>query len=531
MRAWYCVAGLAVLVASALLLSGRADEKKAEAKLPADLARVPGDTALLVSVRAADLWGSELGKGARPGLGELEKQMVQGLTGLVGQGPDGLERVNLLLLDLRTEPVLLARTTKPVDKKALLARVVPGGTAEKYAGQEIVANDRQAVAILGAREVVAGRKGEVQSLLDSKPGNGTGALAEAVAQAAKGHSVVIGVNGAKLPPEEEFGPDKLGPFVALLKMKEATLAADLGARSTGRLRIRFGSAEDAKAGEKALEAGRKLGLGALADLTKVVAKDKSPEAAGLKVVLGPLQEAVKAGKLVRKDGDLSATVELKLEPETIGKVAGAVALKMREAARRTQSQNNLKQLALALHNYSDTYGGTLPPHAIYNADGKALLSWRVQVLPFLAQDELYKEFKLDEPWDSKHNKKLLARMPATFKAPTEGKAEPPGQTHYLALVGKGAAFEGKKGLRFPADFTDGTSNTIWIVEAPRGVPWTKPDDLSYDPAKAPPRMGGLFPQGFNAAFADGSVRFLSSKLKEKTLHAYITRNGGEVIGE
>jgi hypothetical protein len=211
-------------------------------------------------------------------------------------------------------------------------------------------------------------------------------------------------------------------------------------------------------------------------------------------------------------------------------VSKEVAAKLREAARRVQHTNNLKQLTLGLINYADTYGRTMPPHAIYSADGKALLSWRVAILPFIARDELYKEFKLDEPWDSKHNKKLLARMPAVFRMPSD-QPGPANQTVYQVLVGKGAAFEGKKGVRWPADFTDGTANTILVVEAAKAVPWTKPDDLVYQPDKALPKFGGHFRGGFYAAFADASVRFISSKVKEKNLRATITRNGGEVIGD
>src|SRR5262249_46508298 len=75
----------------------------------------------------------------------------------------------------------------------------------------------------------------------------------------------------------------------------------------------------------------------------------------------------------------------------------------RELAKaRRQSINNLKEIALAMHNRHDTYG-FLPASAIYSKNGKPLLSWRVELLPFLDQQELYRQFHLDEPWDSEHN--------------------------------------------------------------------------------------------------------------------------------
>ncbi|HMC89933.1 MAG TPA: DUF1559 domain-containing protein, partial [Gemmataceae bacterium] len=76
----------------------------------------------------------------------------------------------------------------------------------------------------------------------------------------------------------------------------------------------------------------------------------------------------------------------------------------------TKCANNLKQLGLALHNYHDTYG-RFPAVANFDKDGKPLLSWRVHLLPFLDEGQLYREFHLNEPWDSAHNKKLVSRLP------------------------------------------------------------------------------------------------------------------------
>ena len=87
-----------------------------------------------------------------------------------------------------------------------------------------------------------------------------------------------------------------------------------------------------------------------------------------------------------------------------------------DAARRAQSMNNLKQFALAMHNYHDT-NGKFPAASSFDKDGKPLLSWRVHVLPYLEQAELYKQFHLDEPWDSEHNKKLIEKMPNVLASP------------------------------------------------------------------------------------------------------------------
>jgi prepilin-type processing-associated H-X9-DG protein len=195
-----------------------------------------------------------------------------------------------------------------------------------------------------------------------------------------------------------------------------------------------------------------------------------------------------------------------------------------ERVRRMRSANNLKQLGLAMHIYHDSKG-SFPPAAVFDKDGTPLLSWRVLLLPYLDQKKLSEEFHLDEAWDSAHNKKLLERMPKVYEIDADSKKT--GETVYLAFTGNGAVFEGKKGIPI-TDITDGTSNTLMFVESARAVPWTKPEDLPYDAAKALPKLGTAA-TGFNAAFCDGSVRFINSKTPEKTIRSLITRNGGEIL--
>jgi prepilin-type processing-associated H-X9-DG protein len=218
-----------------------------------------------------------------------------------------------------------------------------------------------------------------------------------------------------------------------------------------------------------------------------------------------------------------------LNPISSGPVAIALLLpavqSAREAARRAQCVNNLKQMALAFHNYHSA-NNSFPAHAIYSKDGKPLLSWRVAILPYIEQEPLYREFHLDEPWDSPHNKALIERMPPTYACPTAPVQR--GMTPYQVAVGKGAMFEGKQGIGI-AEVTDGTSNTILVAESKTPVTWTKPDDLELDPDGPPPRIGSYHPGGANTAFADGSVRFIKDTINQGVLRALFTRNGGEVI--
>jgi hypothetical protein len=223
---------------------------------------------------------------------------------------------------------------------------------------------------------------------------------------------------------------------------------------------------------------------------------------------------------------------LKLEMPTLMSAlhANEAVAKVVEASERTKSINNMKQLGLAAFNYLDKYG-TFPPAYTADRDGKRLLSWRVQLLPYLDQEKLYKEFHLDEPWDSDHNKKLIARMPAVFRSSADPKLIADGKTTYLAPIGEATMWPGAKGVRI-ADVTDGTSNTILLVDAvdDAAVVWTKPEDLGYD-AKAPMTgLDGRYNGGFLVLCADGSVRLVNKGISKTTLQAAFTRNGGEILG-
>jgi hypothetical protein len=224
----------------------------------------------------------------------------------------------------------------------------------------------------------------------------------------------------------------------------------------------------------------------------------------------------------------------------------------RISAGRSQSMNHLKQIGLAMHNYHDTHG-RLPPQSIRGKDGKPLLSWRVAILPFLSADPLYKEFRLDEPWDSEHNKKLIERMPPVLASPHLGDAlRAKGMTSYLVPLSKppvavvtkpdgpeaaggGAAaqmiFDDPLGATF-SKITDGTSNTIMAVEVhpSAAVIWTKPDDLVIDEPEPLKALRNQPNNGFSAVFCDGSVRFISNNVDLKTFRHLLQMNDGNPVG-
>jgi len=201
----------------------------------------------------------------------------------------------------------------------------------------------------------------------------------------------------------------------------------------------------------------------------------------------------------------------------------------REAARRTQCKNNLKQIGLALHNYADA-NGTFPPAFIADETGKPMHSWRVLILPYLDQAQLYNEYDFSQPWDGPTNSRLITRMPAVYACPSNPVQG--SNTAYVGVFGEHCIFRGGEPVKI-REITDGTSNTLLVGEATRAnIPWMKPADVDV---AVHPSIGD--PDGFSSyhaggaqfLLADGSVRFIAQTINALTLQALFTRDGGEVL--
>jgi hypothetical protein len=197
-------------------------------------------------------------------------------------------------------------------------------------------------------------------------------------------------------------------------------------------------------------------------------------------------------------------------------------------------KTRLKRILYGMHYYHDQYQA-FPPHAeARDTHGRSKLSWRVHLLPFLGQQELYKQFHLNEEWDSPHNRSLLEKMPRIYGQGIfdgdPGRPIPTGYTTIVAPVGNGTVFGGDKVVSF-RDMGDGVAQTVVLVEVKPelAVPWTAPQDYAFDP-QAPASGMRCWPDGkLVVAFGDSSTYAISSRLKAEQYTGIFTYDGGERI--
>lgn len=211
----------------------------------------------------------------------------------------------------------------------------------------------------------------------------------------------------------------------------------------------------------------------------------------------------------------------------------------RDAARRMYCSDNLKQIALALHNYHEQYS-CFPPAFLPDERGQPKHSWRVLILPFLGHQALYKAYNFSEPWDSPSNRKLLAQRPPEYTCPAHSREAGHDDTctSYVAVVGPSTAWPGPVGKTL-SDFVDPTSRTVLVVDAAGSdIPWTEPRDLVLPQALEqlastdPEQHGGHHHEDFfvvqfvgrNVAMVDGSVTFLPASISRSNWSQWLVDN-------
>jgi prepilin-type processing-associated H-X9-DG protein len=521
--------------------------------LPADLAAVPTDGYGFVHIRLADVWKSDALKDIRETILKAGEKALEGFDRRFLPHPSTIERLTVVVLpgrnpDAEPQFLFLLAVNKPVDRQAFLVGMMPDAKPMKRIGDSYYVSEKMHMAVsFISNQVLAFGPPDAIGNYHSQKWQSDGPLLDALHLANTKRHITAGGNISALPAKVlANAPASVKP---LLKARTVTLGLDIADPVVISGGLHFASTDDATAGEEALKSLANLARDELKKFReelldkvigdgKVAPIDELPMAALSLLGLGAIErldEFLAKPPLTRSGKSLAVEIKLPGGSGFVGMAAVGVGLllpavqKVREAAGRVQSQNNLKQIGLALHSYHDA-NGQFPPAAICDKNGKPLLSWRVTILPYIEQNALYNQFKLDEPWDSEHNIKLSRTLVKVYMSPQAPASSEVGLTHYRVFHGKDAIFDLNKG-RVITGITDGTSNTWMVVEAAEGVPWTKPDDFEYDPKKPLPKFASFTSGGFNVLYADGSVRFIRDTVSEKTLRAMITANGGEIIDE
>lgn len=218
----------------------------------------------------------------------------------------------------------------------------------------------------------------------------------------------------------------------------------------------------------------------------------------------------------------------------------------RLAFQQSQTEKNLKQIGIALHEFAFENRQSLPPpflrpRAFPRRPGdvgqgrpglllKRGLSWRVSMLPYLGHRELYAKFRLEEPWDSEHNKKLIREMPDVYRHPAMSETGE-GMTHFQFVTGPKTLHGAPRPLRLEI-ISDGTTNTIFVMDAKTPVIWTAPEDVEYSEASDPRLLLNdvFLPKGYLVLMVDGSIHRVPKDISEKTLRNAIMHNDGNVLG-
>lgn len=199
----------------------------------------------------------------------------------------------------------------------------------------------------------------------------------------------------------------------------------------------------------------------------------------------------------------------------------------RNIVQRTGTSDKLRGIFRAMELYANDNNGNFPPAYTKSPDGKPLLSWRVLLLPYMEQDNLFRMFNQSEPWDSPTNKPLLAKMPKVYMSSSNYDVNAKFQTTFLAPVASETVFPPTGSVNRNA-VTDGMSGTIILldVDDEAAVEWTRPKDLAVTKINPTLGMGNSHHGGVMALFGDGTAKVYPTQAPIM-LWGRLTRGGGE----
>jgi len=212
-------------------------------------------------------------------------------------------------------------------------------------------------------------------------------------------------------------------------------------------------------------------------------------------------------------------------------VLGPKIVQLKEYRDIAACKQNLRRIAQALNNYAKDYG-TYPPAVTRNSAGVPMHSWRILILPYLGEEALYKQYDLEQPWNSSENSSMQWQVPAVFVSPASVNRGVVGESNYMLIRGPRTLFP-PAGSWSPGGIRDGAANTLLVVETNNTlITWTDPTDLEF--AVLPAQfgsggVGGTHPGGATVVFADGQPGWLPSDTSKSVLDSLVTPAGGEAV--
>jgi hypothetical protein len=534
------------------------------ADLPTDLDLIPRDAAAFFHIRARDIWQSTWLKDARQILDKAGPEAWKEFEKKSPIDPTTIDRVSLVMLTPQTlgEPfprvdpeamsaIVVVSTTRPYDRLALLQAA---GCREKAYRRNLYFFHEDlwaGLVLVDEKTFLVGSEDAVVRWFDlMRNKSATGPLLLALREATK-HHVTFGLNPTLMAKEAADAPE---PIQRLLQAHCGIATLDLDKELKLDLRLEYQKADQAEAGEKALRDTFELARQGLAIPIGELERELKNKPAGLDNLAESFALVMGLGFLREIDGMLKdapiqrqgTSVVLPFRTQKLDSAAGmavvaSVAAIQLVGARANAAfgvvggqigvtdkakdpmQVHLEALVEAMNKYHADKGH-YPPPAIYDKDGRPMLSWRVALLPYLGDDAkgLYNSFRLDEPWDSLHNKRVIKKMPKAFQSPNRyawGASQ--WKTRDQVFTGPGTVFEGAQGTR-KAD-VGGKTILVAHVANDHAVYWTKPADLAYAGDKPLPPLFGRWEQAIQILQLDGTYRSLNRDAAEKELRDLIQR--------
>ncbi len=539
--------------------------------LATDEVQLPPDTLAFLHVNVHALLATEpfliLQRQLLP---EAMNKLIQDQQALLGIDPRALATLTFALVFHHGDrfpvlPIICVRTKEPFEQADVL-KLLPGAKEQAIKGLYVLdESEMGALRLFSARTFVGGPRSVLQmmgdpatarenqerhaaawSLLDKHHAVASLALTDEVRQLLKkfgeaegGADMAFGIMGL-------WSSSMFLPLVLDLQGAHATF--DMTPNPRMRAVWRFGSEPIAR---RMMRISHTMVLGAqmLATFAQQAMKEEPELSRSFTQgprMLNALIAALDEAQIDHQGKEVNWGLEVKLPEGTLNRALLEAVVGVRESAQRMTKTSNARQIVIAMHNYHNDYNRM--PGNFCDEQGKPLLSWRVALLPYIENNNLFQEFRFTEPWDSEHNKKLIDRMPSLYRFPGPAAAE--GKTHWQVFM-RAPKYQGRYAPLFSfgpsreqttlmqISATDGTSNTLCVVEATNPVIWTKPDDIMIDEdiedLKKPAPQLGANPEEDTCVvvFADGSARHMKRSLPDaakykRLLRTYIGFKDGEV---